>query len=92
MDAFAAADEALTRSILGEDITYDGTPIRALISMPSEVQSGFGALYAGGLVIDVLESDIETPAAGDTVFARGQAMVVVGEPRQMGGMWRMSIR
>ncbi|MDO8608876.1 MAG: hypothetical protein Q7R40_20275, partial [Phaeospirillum sp.] len=81
--AFADAfDDLFADPNLAVTVTYQGSPVRALVRRPDrDVEFSDITVHTGTAVFEIQRREIPSPQAGDVIVHDGDSFVVQGEPR-----------
>ncbi|MDO8606854.1 MAG: hypothetical protein Q7R40_09990, partial [Phaeospirillum sp.] len=81
--AFADAfDDLFADPNLAVTVTYQGSPVRALVRRPDrDVEFSDITVHTGTAVFEIRRRDVPEPQAGDVLLHDGDSFVVQGEPR-----------
>ena len=96
MTAFAAAlDDLFADPNMAVTVTYQGSPVRALIRRPDrDIEFSDITVHTGTAVFEIRRREIPAPQAGDMIIHDGDSFVVQGEPRLDGErlVWTLDTR
>ncbi len=83
MTAFAAAiDDLFADSNMTVTVSYQGSPMRALVRRPDrDIEFSDITVQTGTALFEIRRRDIPAPQAGDIIHHDGDSFVVQGEPR-----------
>ena len=83
MTAFAAAiDDLFADSNMTVTVSYQGSPMRALVRRPDrDIEFSDITVQTGTALFEIRRRDIPEPQAGDIIHHDGDSFVVQGEPR-----------
>jgi hypothetical protein len=81
--AFAAAiDDLFADSNMTVTVSYQGSPMRALVRRPDrDIEFSDITVQTGTALFEIRRRDIPAPQAGDIIHHDGDSFVVQGEPR-----------
>ena len=96
MTAFVAAiDDLFADSNMTVTVSYQGSPMRALVRRPDrDIEFSDITVQTGTALFEIRRRDIPAPQAGDIIHHDGDSFVVQGEPRLDGErlIWNIDTR
>ena len=83
MTAFTdALDDLFADPNMAVAVTYQGSPVRALVRRPDrDIEFSDITVQTGTALFEIRRQDIPAPQAGDIIIHDGDNFVVQGEPR-----------
>ena len=83
MTAFTdALDDLFADPNMAVAVTYQGSPVRALVRRPDrDIEFSDITVQTGTALFEIRRQDIPAPQAGDIIHHDGDSFVVQGEPR-----------
>ena len=83
MTAFTdALDDLFADPNMAVAVTYQGSPVRALVRRPDrDIEFSDITIHPGTAVFEIRRREIPAPQAGDVIIHDGDSFVVQGEPR-----------
>ena len=83
MSAFTDAfDDLFADPNMAVAVTYQGSPVRALVRRPDrDIEFSDITVQTGTALFEIRRQDIPAPQAGDIIIHDGDSFVVQGEPR-----------
>ena len=83
MSAFAdALDDLFADPNMAVAVTYQGSPVRALVRRPDrDIEFSDITVQTGTALFEIRRREIPAPQAGDVIIHDGDSFVVQGEPR-----------
>ena len=83
MSAFADAfDDLFADPNMAVAVTYQGSPVRALVRRPDrDIEFSDITVHTGTAVFEIRRRDVPAPVVGDIIIHDGDSFVVQGEPR-----------
>ena len=96
MTAFTdALDDLFADSNMTVTVSYQGSPMRALVRRPDrDIEFSDITVHTGTAVFEIRRRDVPAPQAGDVIVHDGDSFVVQGEPRLDGErlVWTLDTR
>ncbi len=83
MTAFAdALDDLFADPNMAVAVTYQGSPVRALVRRPDrDVEFSDITVQTGTALFEIRRREVPSPQVGDIIHHDGDSFVVQGEPR-----------
>jgi hypothetical protein len=96
MSAFTdAIDDLFADPNMAVAVTYQGSPVRALVRRPDhDIEFSDITVHTGTAVFEIRRREVPAPQAGDVIVHDGDSFVVQGEPRLDGErlVWTLDTR
>jgi hypothetical protein len=82
MSAFNdAIDDLFADPNMAVAVTYQGSPVRALVVRPDrDIEFSDITVHTGTAVFEIRRGEVPAPQAGDVIIHDGDSFVVQGEP------------
>jgi hypothetical protein len=96
MSAFTdAIDDLFADPNMAVAVTYQGSPVRALVRRPDrDIEFSDITVHTGTAVFEIRRREVPAPQAGDIIIHDGDSFIVQGEPSLDAErlVWTISVR